>query len=101
MLSPRFYTTDFEELDSIDVSAVRNGMGRTDLPNCAAIRTRAISGARKPGTHSIINTLPEGLRKEFMDFLVSSLTAEFSGCVLYAEMRSAARTQTSSSSSNT
>jgi magnesium-protoporphyrin IX monomethyl ester (oxidative) cyclase len=86
MLSPRFYTTDFDELDRMDVSSIRKEWDvllaemRADPNKGHFKRTDAWDSFD-------LMALPEGLRKEFVDFLISSLTAEFSGCVLYAEMR--------------
>ncbi|MET0658397.1 MAG: magnesium-protoporphyrin IX monomethyl ester (oxidative) cyclase [Steroidobacteraceae bacterium] len=86
MLSPRFYTTDFDELDSMSVEGVR---GEWDVL-LAEMRADPNKGHfKRTQEWEIIDleTLPVGLRKELLDFLVSSLTAEFSGCVLYAEMK--------------
>jgi len=86
VLSPRFYTTDFAALDKIDVAPVRAEWDKLIAemesdPNNDHFKKNA------QWDKVSLEDLPEDLRKEFIDFLVSSLTAEFSGCILYAEMR--------------
>lgn len=85
VLSPRFYTTDFAAMDRIDVDRVRaewDGL-------IAEMRSDPNRGhfVRDGAFDRDLSTMPEALRREFLDFLVSSVTAEFSGCVLYAEIK--------------
>jgi magnesium-protoporphyrin IX monomethyl ester (oxidative) cyclase len=84
MLTPRFYTTDFDALDAIDVSRVRAEWDQliADMvgdPNKLHFK-------HSDRFKGVIEGLEPSLRQEFTDFLVSSMTSEFSGCVLYAEI---------------
>ncbi len=88
-LSPRFYTTDFVELDRTNVEPVRQQWDILIAELKADPNKRHF--VRNEEFDIDMSGLDPELRKEFMDFLVSSITAEFSGCVLYAEMRKRAK----------
>jgi magnesium-protoporphyrin IX monomethyl ester (oxidative) cyclase len=85
VLSPRFYTTDFAYMDKLNVDLVRREWDgliaelRSDPNRNHFIRDKRFDGD--------ITTMEPELKREFLDFLVSSVTAEFSGCVLYAEIK--------------
>lgn len=89
LVSPRFYTTDFATFDRLDVNLVRKewdtmmaeyeGDNNHDhFQRDAAFAEEAREGLAKMS--------PE-MKQEFLDFLISSITSEFSGCVLYNEIK--------------
>jgi magnesium-protoporphyrin IX monomethyl ester (oxidative) cyclase len=87
LLTPRFYTTDFDAMNRLDVRRVRDEFDGL----MEEFRRDENRGhfERGPGFESEILELPPALKEEFLDFLVSSVTAEYSGCVLYSDIRKA------------
>ncbi|MEO0829558.1 MAG: magnesium-protoporphyrin IX monomethyl ester (oxidative) cyclase [Pseudomonadota bacterium] len=86
LLTPRFYTTDFDEMDAISVEGVRDEWD----PLIAEMESDPNKGHFKKNEdwdHVDWDAMEPQLKKEFIDFLISSCTAEFSGCVLYKEMK--------------
>jgi magnesium-protoporphyrin IX monomethyl ester (oxidative) cyclase len=85
LLSPRFYRTNYAAFDKIDIGPLRDEWRklieefRGDSNRNHFERDAAFQGE--------IRDLPPALHQEFIDFLISSVTAEFSGCVLYGEIR--------------
>jgi magnesium-protoporphyrin IX monomethyl ester (oxidative) cyclase len=86
LLTPRFYTTDFEEMDSIDVTPVREEWDKLIAQMVSDPNKGHFKKTDDWGTVDWDGMEPK-LKAEFIDFLISSCTAEFSGCVLYKEMK--------------
>ena len=85
LLSPKFYSTDYAAMDKLDVSPVRAEWDQM---------MREYEGdnnhdhfQRDAGFADEVKLLPAEIRQEFLDFLISSITSEFSGCVLYNEIK--------------
>jgi len=86
LLTPRFYTTDFDEMDAIDVTPVRADWDEL-LAQMKSDPNKGHFKKNEDWDHIDWDGMEPELKKEFIDFLVSSCTAEFSGCVLYKEMK--------------
>ncbi|MEX1235955.1 MAG: magnesium-protoporphyrin IX monomethyl ester (oxidative) cyclase [Roseovarius sp.] len=86
LLTPRFYTTDFDEMDAIDVSPVREEWDQM-IAGMKADPNRGHFKKNEDWDEVDWDGMEPKLKREFIDFLISSCTAEFSGCVLYKEMK--------------
>jgi len=85
LFAPRFYRTDYAAIDRLDITPMQREWDellqefRSDGNRNHFERDAAFEAERQ--------ALPPALQQEFLDFLVSSVTAEFSGCVLYSEIK--------------
>ena len=87
ILSPRFYTTDFEAMDKLDVNLVRAEWDNVDRRAARRPQQGCIFAATDPVRRRYRGA--PGRSAQGVQGLpcVSSLTAEFSGCVLYSEIK--------------
>ncbi|MEO1245777.1 MAG: magnesium-protoporphyrin IX monomethyl ester (oxidative) cyclase [Pseudomonadota bacterium] len=87
LLTPRFYTTDFDAMDKLDLEPIREEWD--DLMREFRDDNNQNHFKRDEAFEQELKKLPPELEAEFLDFMVSSVTSEYSGHVLYADIRKA------------
>ncbi len=85
VLTPRFYRTDYDAIDKLNIEAIRPQWDVLMAEFRADSNTDHFQ--RPPELMGNQSDLPPALYQEFKDFMISSVTSEFSGCVLYAEIK--------------
>ncbi len=91
LLTPRFYRTDFDAMDKLDMAPIRQEW--EELMDEFRDDNNQNHFKRDDAFESEIQELSPELYKEFMDFLVSSATSEYSGHVLYADIKKAVKNE--------
>ena len=76
LISPRFYTTNYKELDKIDVSSIRDEWDPLIKEMRSDPNKRHFQKTSEWDDFDFKDLEP-GLRKEFIDFLVSSSPRSF------------------------
>ena len=87
MLSPRFYTTDFDAFDRIDVSGVKDEWDATMAEFDADANAKHFKRDEGYNERFNVASYDPALYDELLGFFISSLTSEFSGCILYADIK--------------
>ena len=85
-LAPRFYTTNCKEIGEYDIEPVRSEWDAM-MAAFDEDTNREHFKQNYDFDPAQLDADPE-LKAEFLDLLVSSITAEYSGCVLYQEIES-------------
>ena len=88
LLSPRFYTTDFAAMDRLDMSPLRREWDAM-LAEYEGDNNHDHFQRTPEFAHEVAERFSQvspAMRQEFLEFLISSLTSEFSGCILYNEI---------------
>lgn len=89
ILTPRFYTTDFDEVEQMFSKEINPNLDMTELAACLTeFRNdyNKVHFVRNESFAPAATSITGATRKIFIEFLERSCTAEFSGFLLYKEL---------------